>query len=200
MKVEGRSVGGSGSPPEEGTVRSRVAASTSRCSGAPGAVAAVSRRTGDLVLCRRARVRRRLACSRGGHPPTTSPRQHLGPRLLDGPAIARRRARIDSARDLLARRGGSAVFFGRFVVFTRAAVPLLAGISRMPYRRFLAFNALGGLVWGVGFVVLGFVAGNSYAAVADAVGRTTAVVVGVILLGIVLVWRSRVRRLRRTGA
>ncbi|WP_281244418.1 DedA family protein [Rhodococcus tukisamuensis] len=145
-------------------------------------------------------MRRRLACSRGGHPPTTSPRQHLGPRLLDGPAIARRRARIDSARDLLARRGGSAVFFGRFVVFTRAAVPLLAGISRMPYRRFLAFNALGGLVWGVGFVVLGFVAGNSYAAVADAVGRTTAVVVGVILLGIVLVWRSRVRRLRRTGA
>ncbi len=39
-------------------------------------------------------------------------------------------------------------------------MPALAGTSRMRYRRFLAFNAAGGLVWGVGFVLLGYVTGN----------------------------------------
>ncbi|WFR74608.1 hypothetical protein P9209_16815 [Prescottella defluvii] len=40
-------------------------------------------------------------------------------------------------------------------------MPALAGMSRMPYRRFLAYNAAGGLVWGIGFVLLGYLAGSS---------------------------------------
>ena len=76
-----------------------------------------------------------------------------------------RRERLDRARDFLARRGGTAVFLGRFVAFFRAVMPALAGTAGMRYPKFLAFNAAGGIVWGVGFVLLGYLAGNSYAAV-----------------------------------
>jgi len=45
--------------------------------------------------------------------------------------------------------------------YFRAVIFALAGTSKMPCRRFLGRNAVGGTVWGVGFVVLGFLAGAS---------------------------------------
>jgi membrane protein DedA with SNARE-associated domain len=99
-----------------------------------------------------------------------------GMRLLSLPVLRGSEARIDAARATLARRGGPAVFLGRFVVFLRAVMPFLAGTSHMRYRRFLAYNALGGLVWGIGCVLLGYLAGNSYTAVEKTFGRAAALI------------------------
>ncbi|WP_427131822.1 DedA family protein [Pseudarthrobacter sp. S9] len=126
--------------------------------------------------------------------------KHPGPRFLDLGVMKNRRAALDRAQDFLRRRGGWAVFFGRFVAFFRAVMPALAGTSRMHYPRFLVFNAAGGLVWGAGFVLLGFFAGNSYEAVAKVAGRdiTAAVLVtGIIVL---IVWRIRRARTRARRA
>lgn len=73
---------------------------------------------------------------------------HYAPRLLSTRLVSRHQRHIDAAGDLLARRGGPAVFLGRFVAYLRAVMPFLAGAARVPYRRFLAYNAAGGLVWG----------------------------------------------------
>ena len=75
------------------------------------------------------------------------------------------------AQDFPARRGGMAVLLGRWVAFFRAVMPALAGASRMPYRTFLRFNAVGGLIWGVVVVTAGYLAGSSYARIEQAVGR-----------------------------
>ena len=74
--------------------------------------------------------------------------------------------RIDRAREYLAKRGGRAVFFGRFTAALRVLVPGLAGMARMSYRVFLPFNVAGGAVWGAAMIVLGFVAGASWKHVA----------------------------------
>ena len=118
----------------------------------------------------------------------------FGPRLLAMKILDKRRDKLAGAQDFLARRGGSAVFLGRFVAFFRAVMPALAGISNMPYRRFLPWNALGGLVWGTAFVLLGFFAGNSYQAVASKVGTGLAVGVAVVVVLAVVVWRVRRER------
>jgi membrane-associated protein len=120
--------------------------------------------------------------------------KHFGTRLLDARFLRRRHKKLDNDRDFLRRRGGSAVFLGRFVAFFRAVMPALAGTSHMPYHRFVAFNAAGGLVWGTAFVLLGFLAGNSYALVAKTVGRDLAVVVLALVLLVVIVWRVRKHR------
>ncbi|HEY8295698.1 MAG TPA: DedA family protein [Micrococcaceae bacterium] len=121
--------------------------------------------------------------------------RHFGPRLLNRKVFDKRRAKLDRAQEFLRRRGGPAVFLGRFVAFFRAVMPALAGTSRMHYPRFVAYNALGGLVWGSGFVLLGYLAGNSYAAVAKVAGRNITVgVIGVVVV-VFIVWH--VRRLRR---
>jgi membrane protein DedA with SNARE-associated domain len=120
--------------------------------------------------------------------------RHLGPRLLAVQRLQRHQDRLDKAQDLLRRRGGPAVFLGRFVSFFRAVMPALAGTSRMHYPTFLAYNAAGGLIWGAGFVLLGYLAGHSYAAVASVVGRDVALAVGVlaaIVVGVVVLRRRR---------
>ena len=88
-----------------------------------------------------------------------------GRRLLATRVFARRAEALNKAQDTLRRNGGRAVFLARFTAFLRAVMPGLAGTARLPYRRFLAFNAAGGLVWGTGFVILGYLAGASYAKV-----------------------------------
>jgi len=123
--------------------------------------------------------------------------RHLGPSL--------RRSRVgrwvgderwERAETYLQRRGGRAVFFGRFVGVLRAMVPTIAGLSRMPYRVFLPWNAAGGLVWAPGFVLLGYVAGGSYRRVADWAGRAGTVLVVVVVLvgGVFIAARAVVRR------
>jgi membrane protein DedA with SNARE-associated domain len=121
-----------------------------------------------------------------------------GVRLLSLRVLRRRRPQIDAARAILARRGGLAVFLGRFVAFLRAVMPFLAGASHMRYRRFLAYNAAGGLAWGIGSVLLGYLAGNSYAAIEKAVGRDAALVVAALIVLGLIVWTIRRRRREAT--
>jgi len=128
--------------------------------------------------------------------------KHLGARLVKTKVLARHSRKLENAQEFLRRKGGSAVFLGRFTAFLRAVMPALAGTSRMPYGRFLAYNAAGGIVWGIGFVLLGFLAGNSYEAVAQAVGRDLAVVIAAVAVAGLIAWhfRSRRRQQRRRAA
>ena len=125
--------------------------------------------------------------------------RHLGPRLLNLKVFNKRRARLDDAQDFLRRRGGAAIFLGRFVAFFRAVMPALAGTARMRYLKFLAFNAAGGLTWGVGFTLLGYLASNSYQRVAKTAGTTAAIVVAAIVLVAVVIWRIRKHRAEKSS-
>src|SRR5205823_3743307 len=92
----------------------------------------------------------------------------------------------------LARRGGKAVFLGRFIGVLRALVPTVAGASGMPYRRFLLWNAMGGLIWGPTFVFLGYLAGSSYQRVEKIAGRASLVLllIAVLVAAVVTVARA----------
>jgi membrane-associated protein len=120
-----------------------------------------------------------------------------GTRLLSLRVLRRRAARIDAARATLARRGGPAVFGARFVAFLRAVMPFLAGISHMRYRRFLGYNAAGGLAWGVGCVLLGYLAGNSYTMIERTFGRAAALAFAALALFGIVLWSIRRHRQQR---
>jgi membrane-associated protein len=126
--------------------------------------------------------------------------RRFGPRILSWRWFRKHQQRVERARAFLDGRGAPAVFIGRFTAFLRAVVPGLAGVSRMRYRRFLAYNAAGGLVWGVGVVVAGYVAGSSYQQVAGWLGRGGAVGVAVIVVGALVAWHLRRRHQRRDAA
>ncbi len=56
-------------------------------------------------------------------------------------------AKLKVGRYIFMRQGGKVVFFGRFVSVLRTYAAFLAGTNHMSWRRFLIFNALGGIVW-----------------------------------------------------
>ena len=120
-----------------------------------------------------------------------------GGKVLQLSFLAKRRRRLDKAQDFLRTRGGSAVFLGRWTAFFRAVMPALAGMSRMPYRRFLAWNAIGGIAWGITNVVAGYLAGMSYQKVTTWLGGGAAAVVAVVVIVALVVWAFRRRRSER---
>ncbi len=64
-----------------------------------------------------------------------------------GPKIRLDEAKLKVGRYAFDRHGGKVVFFGRFVSVLRTYAAFLAGTVRMRWRRFLGFNAAGGIVW-----------------------------------------------------
>lgn len=80
--------------------------------------------------------------------------RHWGDRMFD--VLGRRFPkhagpdRLAYAEHVFAQHGVWAVFFGRFVALLRILAGPVAGALRMPYPRFLAANALGGLAWACG--------------------------------------------------
>ena len=125
--------------------------------------------------------------------------RRAGPRVLASRLLRAQAARLDGAQDYLRRRGGVAVLLGRFTAFLRAVMPALAGLSRMPYRRFLLWNATGGVAWGVGVTLLGFFAGASYRQVESALGRGSAVLLVLVVLVVLVGWHRRRRSHRRAA-
>lgn len=124
----------------------------------------------------------------------------VGVRILRLHIFDKRRDRLDAAQDFLARRGGSAVFLGRWVAFFRAVMPALAGTARMHYLKFLGYNAAGGIVWGVAVVLVGYIAGNAYTKIERYVGTGAAIVVAAIVIIALIVWRVRKHRVENTTA
>jgi membrane-associated protein len=122
---------------------------------------------------------------------------HYGDRLVHSRALRRRENAIDRAREQLRRRGGMAVIIGRFVAFLRAVTPFLAGTSHMHYGRFLAFNAAGAAIWGVGSVILGYLVGDSYHTLERLLGPVTAGIFGVLALAALIWWTVSRRRRER---
>jgi len=98
------------------------------------------------------------------------------------------------------KHGGVTVFIGRFVGLLRALGPFIAGASKMPYRRFLPYDVLGGGLWGTGLVLLGFVFWRSFDKLKTIVGQ------GFIALGVAIgvvvgvVWAIRFFRVRENRA
>lgn len=91
--------------------------------------------------------------------------KHYGERLLNRlPQRVVKPQHIERTKALLRRRGGAAVFIGRFTAALRVLVPGMAGMSGLPYRQFLLFNALGGIAWASQTALVGYLVGKSYRA------------------------------------
>ena len=84
-----------------------------------------------------------------------------------GPAIFRKeesfffsKENINRARVFYERHGGQTIILARFMPVVRTFAPILAGVGRMSYTHFLAYNIVGGLFWTVGLTTLGYFLGS----------------------------------------
>ena len=82
--------------------------------------------------------------------------------LKYGHKIRVKESHIKVARYLFDRHGGKVVFFGRFVAILRTYAAFLAGVAHMEWRRFLVFNAAGGITWAVVFGLASYFGGKAF--------------------------------------
>lgn len=104
-----------------------------------------------------------------------------GRKLLERWSLVNRHAKkvLPRAERLFAKHGGKTVFFGRFVAVLRITAAWMAGISHMPWWRFLVFNAAGGILWAT---LVGLVAYYSGEAAASAIQTYGLYAAGAIVL------------------
>jgi membrane protein DedA with SNARE-associated domain len=96
------------------------------------------------------------------------------------------------------KHGAKTVFVGRFVAVLRVTAAWLAGMSKMPWWRFLAWNAAGGICWAILVGLVAYYAGN---AAADAIGRYGLYAAGgIVALLVVGFFAMRYWRRRMLGA
>jgi len=102
--------------------------------------------------------------------------------------------RLRLGQYLFDKHGSKVVFFGRFVSVLRIFAAFLAGVNRMHWRRFLIFNAAGGIVWSTIYGVAAFLLGKQLLQLSGRVDFALAVVgVAVIILVIVFLRRNEAR-------
>ncbi|WP_344918022.1 DedA family protein [Streptosporangium oxazolinicum] len=105
--------------------------------------------------------------------------------------------RFEKAERFFARHGGKVVVVARFVSGLRQANGIVAGTIGMPWLRFLAFNALGAVLWVGMWTVLGYTAGTHIGEFYDEISRYyTYVLIGLAVLAAGLIARHLLRRRR----
>lgn len=67
---------------------------------------------------------------------------------------------LNKAEMFYAKHGGKTIILARFMPFIRTFAPIVAGVGKMHYPRFLSFNVIGGFLWALGIPVAGFWLGN----------------------------------------
>jgi len=124
-----------------------------------------------------------------------------GRRMLTG-TLGRwvRHDHLDRAEQFLAERGGRAVFVGRFTAALRVLIPGLAGMARLPYRTFAAYNIAGGTLWAVAAVLLGYLGGRSWQRVEHIASRVGLGILAAVVLALVLGRLLRPERRARLAA
>lgn len=87
--------------------------------------------------------------------------QKVGPPIFNRPnSLLFRRENLLKARAFYEKHGGKTIILARFMPFIRTFAPIVAGAVDMPYRSFLLFNLVGGVVWAIGVTLAGYFLGS----------------------------------------
>lgn len=118
-----------------------------------------------------------------------------------GPALFRRpdsrffrRGHVERAHDYFEHYGVKTIVLARFIPVVRTFAPIVAGVSEMRYRTFVTYNVVGGLLWGLGVTLAGYLLGE----VVD-IDRYLLPVIGVIVMLSVTPVLLEVRKARRAS-
>lgn len=69
-------------------------------------------------------------------------------------------AHVTRAHEFFVTYGKKAIFLARFLPIVRTFVPIVAGVAKMPYSEFIAYNIVGGISWVSSMLLLGYFLGR----------------------------------------
>jgi membrane protein DedA with SNARE-associated domain len=124
--------------------------------------------------------------------------REIGYRLVlrFGSYVGLTESRIKLGQYLFQRRGGVVVFVARFVAVLRTVAPLLAGLNWMAWRRFVVFDAGGGILWASAYGTGAYLLGREMEHFATPVAIALGVVVAIFIVAAIVFLRHHEAQLQ----
>ena len=88
--------------------------------------------------------------------------RRVGPRVFKKEdSLVFSKENVERSRKFYEKHGGKTIILARFIPVVRTFAPVIAGVGKMEYKKFLAYNLIGGVIWGIGVTALGYILGNT---------------------------------------
>ncbi len=85
----------------------------------------------------------------------------VGPRLFNREdSLLFHKKNVIKTQQFYEKHGGKTIILARFMPIVRTFAPIVAGVGEMHYGRFVFFNVIGGILWGVGVTMAGYILGS----------------------------------------
>lgn len=86
--------------------------------------------------------------------------KYVGPKAFSGRYRFLKKEYLERTQAFYNKHGGKTIIYARFIPIIRTFAPFVAGIGTMTYLRFATYNVVGGIVWVVSFLLLGYYFGG----------------------------------------
>jgi membrane-associated protein len=84
------------------------------------------------------------------------------------------------------RHGGKTIIIARFVPIIRTFAPVVAGVGKMSYRRFVSYNIFGGIGWSLSMTLLGYTLASVYPGITKQIDKVIIVIIAISLMPMVI--------------
>lgn len=109
--------------------------------------------------------------------------RRIGRRLFDRPnSRLFRQEHLQKAEAFYEKYGGKTIILARFIPVVRTFAPVVAGVSKMNYKTFVAYNIIGGVLWAGGITYLGYFLGSWFTSLGLDIDQVILPVVAIIIL------------------
>ncbi len=105
----------------------------------------------------------------------------VGPRLVAARRRLVRPEHLQRAHEFYATYGAKTIVITRFVPILRTVAPFVAGLGKMPFAKFTAYNVAGGLAW----VVIGVMAGDLFGNVPAVKNNFSLVILAIVVVSLI---------------
>jgi len=112
----------------------------------------------------------------------------IGPPLYERDGRFLKQKYFDQTRVFFDKHGNKALVIGRFVPFVRTFITVVAGVTRMPRRRFFLWSFIGALMWVASITLLGYFLGSAFPALGENIDKAIIVILAFSVLPIAYEW------------
>lgn len=109
--------------------------------------------------------------------------KRAGPRIFNKPdARLFKQSYMQRAQDFYLKHSAKTIVIARFIPIVRTFAPIVAGVGKMPYRRFLAFNLIGAFLWTAGITYAGYYLGKWFHSMGWEIDQILLPIIAIIIL------------------
>ncbi len=112
----------------------------------------------------------------------------IGPPLYERDGRVLKQKYFDQTRAFFDKHGNKALVIGRFVPFVRTFITVVAGVTRMPRRRFFLWSFVGAVLWVSSILLLGYFLGSAFPSLGENIDTAIVVILAFSVIPIAYEW------------